>query len=104
MDLNSLLPITIQLSFGLVAGIIVGYTFKKVAKIIAIILGIFFIGIQILAYYKFVMVNWQKIAEATEQAIEATNSANPLWWSILTTNFPYVATFSIGFIIGFKKG
>lgn len=104
MDINSLLPVTIQLSFGLIAGIIVGYTFKKITKLLAILLGLFFMGIQILAYYKFVSVNWEKVAEVTENAISATASTSPFWWNVLTTNFPYVATFSMGFIIGFKKG
>lgn len=104
MDVNYLLPITVQLSFGIIAGIIVGYTFKKVTKLLAIILGLFFFGLQLLAYYKLVIVNWEAIAGITENLLQITTASSPLWWKILINNFPYAATFSIGFMIGFKKG
>lgn len=105
MDIKTLFPaIALQLSFGFIAGIIVGYTCKKLTKLVAIVLGVFFIGLQILAYYKFIHVDWQSIGKATEGAIKATASSSPLWWTILTTHFPYVGAFSIGFVIGFRKG
>jgi uncharacterized membrane protein (Fun14 family) len=105
MDIGTLFPaIAIELSFGFIAGIIVGYTCKKLTRLVAIVLGLFFIGIQILAYYKFIYVDWQSIGKATEGAIKATTASTPLWWAILITHFPYVGAFSIGFVIGFRKG
>ncbi len=105
MDIKTLFPaIALPLSFGFIAGIIVGYTCKKLTKLLALVLGLFFIGLQILAYYRFIHVDWQTIGKATEGVINATVSSSPFWWTVLTAHFPYVGAFSIGFIIGFRKG
>ncbi|OQA17525.1 MAG: FUN14 family protein [bacterium ADurb.Bin363] len=105
MNFQSLLPaIVIQIGFGFISGIIVGYTFKKLTRLLAIVLGLLFITIQILAYYKFIMVNWDAIEKAAYKAIAVTTASSPLWWKILITNFPYIGTFTLGFIIGFRKG
>lgn len=105
MNFQQLFPeLPVQIGFGVVAGLIVGYTCKKVTKYVAIILGVLFIALQLLAYYKFVAVNWENVATATESALKATAASSPFWWKILVHNFPYAGSFAIGFAIGFKKG
>ena len=46
---------------GGIAGWCVGYTLKKVAKVVAIFLGITFITLQYLAYKHVITVDWTKV-------------------------------------------
>ncbi len=90
------------LGVGGIAGWAVGYTLKKVAKIVAIILGISVISLQYLAYKNWITIDWTKVQNSVDkQALE--NGAQGLM-SILTYNLPFAGTFLIGFFIGFKKG
>lgn len=90
------------LGVGGIAGWAVGYTLKKVAKIVAVILGISVISLQYLAYKKWITIDWDKVQNAVDkQALE--NSAQD-FMSVLTYNLPFVGTFLIGFFLGFRKG
>jgi len=45
-----LTPLLTQLGVGGIAGLCTGYALKKIGKLIAVILGIAFIGLELLAY------------------------------------------------------
>ena len=51
MELSAILtPLTMELSLGGVGGFLVGYAVKMIAKIIAVLLGLAFLGLQYLSY------------------------------------------------------
>jgi uncharacterized membrane protein (Fun14 family) len=52
-------------------GFVFGYAVKKVAKILAVVLGLFFIGLAYMDYNGWVKVNWQAVSNSTNAA--ATN-------------------------------
>ena len=95
-----------SLGFGGVAGVVVGYTAKKVTKLVALGLGLTFILLQVLVYEGFIAVDWGAVQ----------NSAETLWrdpqgitladrtWQILSANLPFGGGFVAGFAIGFKLG
>lgn len=87
---------------GGIAGWAVGYTLKKVAKVVAIFLGITFISLQYLAYKNIITVDWTKVQNAVDQK-HLEESAQSLM-SMLTYNLPFAGTFVVGFWLGFKKG
>lgn len=90
------------LGLGGIAGLCVGYTLKKFAKIVAIILGVLFIVLQILAYMRFITVNWDYI-----NSFIAPSGLQTLWISlisIITYNFPFAGAFITGMYVGFNKG
>jgi len=95
-----------ELGFGGVAGAIVGYTAKKVTKLMAIALGLVFILIQTLVYLKFVSVDWNAVQHSAEQVwtdpqgVTLTQRA----WAILSANLPFGGGFVAGFALGFKVG
>lgn len=90
------------LGVGGIAGWAVGYTLKKVAKILAIIIGISVVSLQYLAYKNWITIDWEKVQSAVDkQALE--NGAQGLM-SIITYNLPFAGTFLIGFWLGFRKG
>ncbi|MEO8603531.1 MAG: FUN14 domain-containing protein [bacterium] len=107
MDVSALVErLGPDLGFGGVAGAVVGYTAKKVTKLIALALGLVFILIQLLVYFDVLLVNWTVVQ----------NGAHHVWsdghgvtladraWTILSANLPFGAAFAAGFALGFKIG
>lgn len=95
-----------SVGFGGAAGLVVGFATKKITKFVAIGLGVLFILIQVLAYYRFISVNWGEVeAQATGFLIDSHgNSAAEQFWNMVTSNLPFGAAFAAGFAIGFKQG
>lgn len=90
------------LGAGGIAGWAVGFTLKKVAKIVAIILGISVISLQYLAYKNWITIDWDRVKNSLDkQALE--NGAQGLL-SVITYNLPFAGTFLVGFWLGFRKG
>ena len=87
---------------GGIAGWAVGYTLKKVAKIIAIFLGVTFITLQYLAYKHVITVDWSKVQSAVDKQ-HLEQSAQGII-SVLTYNLPFAGSFLVGFWLGFRKG
>jgi uncharacterized membrane protein (Fun14 family) len=95
-----------QLSFGFIAGIAVGYALKKIGKIAAIILGLLFIAVQVLAYFGLVEVDWLRIQQAADPLLQKDNLQR-MWdglISLLTGNVPFAAAFIPGLLIGLRFG
>ncbi|MBI3783904.1 MAG: FUN14 domain-containing protein [Deltaproteobacteria bacterium] len=108
MDVSQLfgnLPVT-QLGFGGMAGLVVGYTAKKIAKVAAILLGVLFLLIQILAYNGLITVNWGAV-EHTATGVWSDGSGVTLAdraWAVISGNLPFGGAFVTGFLLGFKLG
>ncbi len=94
------------LGFGGLAGAAVGYTAKKLTKLMALLLGIVFIVIQALAYNGFVQVDWVGLQTSAEHAVygEEGRGLAEQAWRMLTANLPWGGGFVAGFALGFKLG
>jgi len=95
-----------QITFGGLAGFFAGYALKKVGKLIALILGLFFIGLQILAYYGYIQIDWIRIQDTVNPHL-GEEQLRSLWQrllDILTYNAPFAGGFVAGLILGLKKG
>lgn len=96
----------VGLGFGGVAGLVVGYTAKKVTKLAAILLGVVFIVLQLLVYQGYVTVNWPAVQQTAEtvwkdpQGVTLAERA----WQIISGNLPFGGGFAAGFALGFKLG
>ncbi len=87
---------------GGIAGWAVGFTLKKFAKLVALIVGIAFISLQLLAFNRFITIDWERIKSAVpDESIE--HSATSLM-SVITYNLPFAGSFALGFWLGFRKG
>lgn len=87
---------------GGIAGWAVGYTLKKFAKLAALIVGVAFISLQLLAFNKFITIDWQAIKNAVPDD-KLEQSATSVM-SIITYNLPFAGSFAVGFWLGFRKG
>lgn len=95
-----------QLTFGALAGFAVGYALKKIGKVAAVALGLFFIAIQLLAYYGLVEINWLQI-QASVDPLLRPESLQALWddvLELLTLNLPFAGAFIPGLLVGLRRG
>jgi uncharacterized membrane protein (Fun14 family) len=112
MHLDGTLAIT--LGGGFFAGILVGWALKKIIKLFAIITGLFLAGLAYLQYQQIASINWDKIEQASDGAINLVVNATEMISGsnhteaagLAMTNFgiPITSSISIGFAIGFMKG
>ena len=83
-----------------------GFAAKKLTKVAAIALGLTFIVVQVLVYYRMVTVDWGEVEARATGLLTDTHGHGVAeqFWQIVTTNLPFGAAFGVGFAIGFKKG
>lgn len=100
-------PQQLGLEFGggaLIGGVI-GFAVKKVAKLIAVIIGLELALFKFLESRRILTVDWEKLTAGAVKAGEAAASNTPPSWimTILST-LSVGAGFTGGFLLGFKKG
>ncbi|WP_276271417.1 FUN14 domain-containing protein [Haloarcula litorea] len=92
---------------GLIGGVI-GFAAKKVAKIIAILVGMELALFKFLETRGILEVNWQAIGgaaqDATATGTQTAAGQPPGWVTSLLSALPVSAGFTGGFLVGFKKG
>jgi uncharacterized membrane protein (Fun14 family) len=78
MELPHLTPYLGQVTFGGLAGYAVGYALKKVGRALAIVLGLLFIALQLLAQAGYVQVDWTRIQRDVEPLLQQPGLKSPL--------------------------
>ena len=96
-------PIIAQLGVGGIGGFLVGYAVKKVAKILAILLGLAVVGALYLTYIGVISVNYDKLASAVSSILPQLGKDGDLLVN-LAANLPFAGTFILGLVLGLKKG
>ena len=101
-----LVPLISQLGFGAVIGFCVGFLLKKVGKVAAIIVGLAFVLLQVLAHYDIIVIQWEPIKGWWDRSTTPTQLQGH--WATLRTilfaNVPALGGAIPGFILGFKMG
>jgi uncharacterized membrane protein (Fun14 family) len=114
-------PAAATLGGGFFVGILIGYTLKKVIKIVAVIVGLFLVGLDFLQYHQVANINWNRLQVVSEDAITTLSNAiiqiqgisssssdihaataSPL--AMTSFGIPLTGSMSAGFTIGFIKG
>lgn len=98
-----LTPLVFQLGAGGVAGFIVGYAFKKLLKLLAIIVGLFVAALIYLAYAGIIEVHFDKLAEAIAGLLGMAGQATGLLVTIISF-LPFAGSFAAGLLVGWKMG
>jgi uncharacterized membrane protein (Fun14 family) len=99
--------IGLELGGSAVIGGVIGFAAKKVAKLIAVIIGLQLALFKFLETRGILEVNWNAISgtagNATNAATGAASSQPPSWVTSLLATLPVGAGFTGGFLLGFKK-
>ena len=93
---------------GFFGGILLGYALKKVVKLIAVVVGLFLVGLAYLQYQQIASVNWSKVEGTISTVANATtntfNDYNIETLAMTNLGIPLIGGMSAGFTIGFMKG
>jgi uncharacterized membrane protein (Fun14 family) len=100
-------PTQLGLEFGggAVIGAIIGFAFKKVAKVIAILVGLELALFKFLESRGILAVDWERLTGGIVQVTEtASMQTPPSWVNTILSTLSVGAGFTGGFLVGFKKG
>jgi len=103
----SLDPTQLGLEFGsgAVIGGIIGFAAKKVAKLIAVIVGLELAVFKFLESRGILTVDWDKLSAGFLKASQdAAQGAPPSWIQTILSTLSVSAGFTGGFLVGFRKG
>jgi len=100
---NLLAPIVGEVGIGGVGGFVVGYTLKKLAKIVVFFLGLGFILLEYLAYKGIITINFAALQEWASRLTVPMGELSGFLTQFIA-HLPFGASFLLGFYVGFKKG
>ncbi len=100
---NLLTPLVGELGIGGVGGFLVGFAIKKAAKIMALIIGLFFLSLQYLAYQNIITIDYGALQLYANQILGQTAGAQT-WLTDFIVHAPFGAAFVGGLYIGLQKG
>ncbi len=93
-------------------GVLIGYALKKVMKLFAIVVGLFFAGVAYLQYQQIVAINWNKLQEASQNTLSTLANSimqipgfNSDHTTVLSNlGIPLTGSISMGIAVGFLRG
>ncbi|GAX20668.1 hypothetical protein FisN_32Hh057 [Fistulifera solaris] len=110
--IDKLKPVLSNISFGAVMGYCSGTAMKQIGKATAFLVGLGFIGLQGLAHYGYVQIDWMKVKESAQKSIDTNGNGSidaedwKAYWKslkkILTNKVPAAGGFSLGFLYGLR--
>ncbi|WP_136716021.1 FUN14 domain-containing protein [Halorientalis salina] len=95
--------IGLEVGGGALVGAIIGFAAKKIAKIIAIIVGLELMLFKFLETKGILIVDWSAISGAASDGADTAAQA-PGWVMSFLAALPVGVGFTGGFVVGFKKG
>jgi len=98
-----LTPLITQLGAGGIIGLCIGYALKKVAKIVAAIIGLFALGLIYLQSQGLISVDWLGVEAWANTALSSLGQFEGALGVILS-NLPFAGGALIGFGIGVRMG
>jgi uncharacterized membrane protein (Fun14 family) len=110
---SDLIPFAGAVGGGFFIGLIMGYATKKVIKLTAVIVGLFFAALAYLEYQRILNVDWHKIQVISQNGIAwVTDASTHISGTIGTSHpatlsnvgIPLVSSVSAGFAIGLARG
>ncbi|ACV48513.1 MULTISPECIES: FUN14 domain-containing protein [Halomicrobium] len=108
LELPGLQQVGLEVGGGAVIGGVIGFAAKKVAKLIAILVGIELALFKFLETRGILEVNWSAISgtagNVSSAAGETAGAQPPGWVMSLLSALPVSAGFTGGFLVGFRKG
>ncbi|UPV74509.1 FUN14 domain-containing protein [Halorussus limi] len=95
----------LEFGSGAVVGGVIGFAAKKVAKLVAVIVGLELALFKFLESRGILTVDWNKLTAGVLKASETAQSGTPpSWVTTILSTLSVGAGFSGGFLLGFRKG
>jgi uncharacterized membrane protein (Fun14 family) len=74
MIVDGLTSMSVTIGGGFLGGLLLGYTLKKVVKLLAVVVGLFLAGLVYLQYQQLASFNWDKIEGTISTIANATTN------------------------------
>ena len=100
---NLISPLAGELGIGSIEGFCVGYSMKKLAKIVTAIFAIGFLGLQYLANVGIISINYLALEEWAMRMFGETSALQGLFITLVAQN-PFGVGFAGGLVLGLNKG
>ena len=95
----------VEFGSGAVVGGIIGFAAKKIAKLLAVIVGIELALFKFLESRGIMTVDWDRLSAGVLKAGDAAQSSTPpSWVTTILSTLSVGAGFTGGFLVGFRKG
>lgn len=96
--------LAVEFTLGVIIGVLIGFTAKKIGKLVAIIIGGQLILGKILESRGVLIINWDKLTGiASETTLLPPDPTPPSWAMTIFSAVSVGIGFGIGFFITFKK-
>ncbi len=89
---------------GAVVGGCIGFATKKIAKILAIIVGVQLMGFRYLESQGIVIVDWNRLSAGLFGSSSVSTGADVHWIESILATLPIGIGFISGFLIGYHRG
>ena len=100
---DSLLPLLPQLSLGAVLGFCAGYAVKKLGRMAALITGLLFLALQLLAWQGLLTIHWDRVQALAQPWLHQGGEALSRWGlRVLQSNLPFGGSFVAGLLLGLR--
>lgn len=112
-NISDFSQIGVTIGGGFFGGILIGYALKKVVKLVAVVIGLFFAGIAYLQYQQIIDIKWAKLQSVSQNAFTTfTNATTPIpsfnssdhTAALSNLGIPLAGSMSMGIAVGFMKG
>jgi uncharacterized membrane protein (Fun14 family) len=94
----------IEFGSGAVIGGIVGFAAKKLAKVIALIVGLELALFKFLESREILAVDWEALSAGLLRTGEGATAGPPGWVSTILSTLSVSVGFTGGFLLGFRRG
>jgi len=95
----------LEFGSGAVIGGVIGFAAKKIAKLIAVIVGVELALFKFLESRGILTVDWDRLSAGVLKTGEvAQNGTPPSWLTSVISTLSIGAGFTGGFMVGFRKG
>ncbi|MFW5804463.1 MAG: FUN14 domain-containing protein [bacterium] len=92
------------LGLGLLTGFLAGFLFKKISKLLVILIVIGVVAVFVLGHNEILNIDWLSVKETSNELYMKYLSQYEERLSIFFRNIPFVVGFILGAIFGIKKG
>lgn len=89
---------------GAVIGGIVGFATKKIAKVIAVIIGVQLALFKFLESRGILTVDWDRLGATFLDVGQAAGGSPPSWMQTILSTLSVSAGFTGGFLLGWRRG
>jgi uncharacterized membrane protein (Fun14 family) len=101
----SLQQLGLEFGSGALIGGLIGFTAKKVAKIVALIIGLQLAAFKFLESRGLITVQWEELtAGLIKTSANAAEGTPPAWINSILSTLSVGAGFTGGFYLGFRRG